>query len=654
MGRHKNPEFTTYNEQIVFPPTPYLIRPVVGISGCLIFLFLSALFIWIIHSKLKQNLPISDKVLPGFTFCITITGLIFFTTFRSIRHRANRPVLHLNEQIMAGPGTLYSSKIKTIAYSDITDVYIYKTKKKCGLVVGTTSQVINYIGDCNIYYSRFLLLRKRIYHRLSALPGGAFRLSQIERNRNRNHQLLIKKPIVTNMLLALIIGIFVLENLGGALTNSFELFRWGANVRALVLDGEWFRLISGNFLHKNFVHIYFNGMVLHSLGATLEKLIGKNRFLLVYMLSALSGSILSCIFPPALASVGASTAIFGIIGALLVLHIKFYDTLPLMLKQSKKWWIFIAGLNIGLPFFIPEIDYAAHIGGFIAGAVLALQFYKTCDTFSLSRPPLSLFTKVGVSITCIVFIIGISMAVEDQQNGNRQEWKTKFVKALVADQKTEAAVLNYFAWKFVTDSRATQDDLAIALSASQQAVIKRPKQPELIDTLATAYYRLATYDKAVALERKAMQLKPINPYATQLACFLLANYRTSGVIIQGDVPEKSVEMITAPESGGRQLKVTHDFEHGIRLYILVMNGDQLHGLLQVTTGRIEKNADISIHDFLDKHTDIRRQNYKLTIAVIDSTQRVDSGQQPKWAYWLADKTIFSYKVLALANSNFKK
>lgn len=139
---------------------------------------------------------------------------------------------------------------------------------------------------------------------------------------------------------------------------------WGMSPLAIAVDGEWWRLLSAAFLHGGLLHIGFNMYVLWMIGPTLESLFGHTRFIVLYLVAALGGSVASYTFSPLLTtSVGASGAIFGLMAALLVAghHLKRDVTQVLLLL----------GINVVIGFIAPGIDWRAHLGGAVVGGLIA-------------------------------------------------------------------------------------------------------------------------------------------------------------------------------------------------------------------------------------------------------------------------------------------
>ena len=170
-----------------------------------------------------------------------------------------------------------------------------------------------------------------------------------------------KKPIITYILIGLCLLMFVISGFGMSATN---LVKFGANIGFLVKSGEVYRLITYMFLHAGIIHIFFNMYSLYVIGPRVEDFFGKWKFLLIYILSGISGGLLSIAMNGDVLSVGASGAIFGLFGALLYFGYNYRGYIGAMIK-SQILPIVIYNLFIG--FFISGIDMWGHIGGLIGG-----------------------------------------------------------------------------------------------------------------------------------------------------------------------------------------------------------------------------------------------------------------------------------------------
>lgn len=187
------------------------------------------------------------------------------------------------------------------------------------------------------------------------------------------------------LVVALNVGVWLLNVVNGLSPGSPaspDLFRWGANSAwAVTREHEYWRLLTGTFLHGGLVHLAMNMLGLWGAGKLLNRLYGNEQFLLVYFAAALAGSAASLHFGAQTAvSVGASGAVFGVLGALLVAVRRNRELLPkALMKQivtSEGVFLVYALLN---GFVRPGIDNAAHVGGLVAGAVMAWVLATVVD-----------------------------------------------------------------------------------------------------------------------------------------------------------------------------------------------------------------------------------------------------------------------------------
>jgi rhomboid protease GluP len=150
--------------------------------------------------------------------------------------------------------------------------------------------------------------------------------------------------------------------------NGQVLAVFGAKVSNAILYGQWWRLVTAGFLHGGLLHIFMNSWVLFSVGAQVEETYGTARFLVLYFVSNVLGFYASTLWSPYL-SIGASAALFGLIGAMIAAGMRSNTSMGAAIKAQYTQWV-IYMLVIGLlPFF--NIDTAAHIGGLAGGFALA-------------------------------------------------------------------------------------------------------------------------------------------------------------------------------------------------------------------------------------------------------------------------------------------
>ena len=181
------------------------------------------------------------------------------------------------------------------------------------------------------------------------------------------------RPRVTQVLLGILVLVFLYEQyVAGGSENSDVLRSLGAKQNADILAGQYWRLLTAMFLHAGFLHIAFNGYALLIFGQQVESFYGPWRFLAIYFIAGLAGSIASFAFSPHL-SVGASGAIFGIIGALGAFFFFHRKLLGGAGRAQLLNAVAMIALNLLLGFSQSgSIDNFAHMGGLIGGGLAAL------------------------------------------------------------------------------------------------------------------------------------------------------------------------------------------------------------------------------------------------------------------------------------------
>ena len=173
-----------------------------------------------------------------------------------------------------------------------------------------------------------------------------------------------KKIIITYLIMAICVFMFFLSFIiGKGSFSSYSLYKLGAVSGTAIKSGQIWRLVTGTFLHAGFIHLLINMYSLCIIGLQLEKFMGKKKFLTIYFVSAISGSLMSSLFNTGI-SVGASGAIFGLLGSMLYFgyHYRLY-----LGNALYNQIIPLIALNLILGFMLTGIDNAAHIGGLIGG-----------------------------------------------------------------------------------------------------------------------------------------------------------------------------------------------------------------------------------------------------------------------------------------------
>jgi len=215
-----------------------------------------------------------------------------------------------------------------------------------------------------ILHDSFSISMKESYEE-SEIDAVKLTALSVASNRVKNEQNLFNhgKPFFTYIFIAIQVVMFLVLELQGGSTNNSTLIKFGAKFNPLILAGEWWRFITPVFLHIGVLHLLMNTLALYFLGTAVERIFGKARFLLIYLLAGFFGSLVSFIFSPSI-SAGASGAIFGCFGALLYFGMiyprLFFRTIGVNI-------LVVLGINLVFGFSMPGIDNAGHIGGLIGG-----------------------------------------------------------------------------------------------------------------------------------------------------------------------------------------------------------------------------------------------------------------------------------------------
>ena len=168
-------------------------------------------------------------------------------------------------------------------------------------------------------------------------------------------------PLVTYALMAVNIAVYILQIASGTLQYKLSLFP------VAVAGGQYYRLLTSAFMHYGIVHILFNMYALYVLGPPLERHLGRLRFLTLYLLSALGGSVVVYLFSGLnAATAGASGAIFGLFGATLVAARR--------LRLDVRSLVVLIVINLVITFTVPGISWQGHIGGLVTGALVAAAY----------------------------------------------------------------------------------------------------------------------------------------------------------------------------------------------------------------------------------------------------------------------------------------
>lgn len=216
-------------------------------------------------------------------------------------------------------------------------------------------------------------------------------------------------PLLIALLIIFNTVIFGWQIATGALTSKEMIIQAGALEREHVLQGEYWRLLSAAILHGGLGHLASNSVFMFVIGMAGEHAFGIARTGMIYLVSALSGSLLSLSLSSG-PSIGASGAVFGLMGATVVLFYKNRSRFYLRDQGIGTFMAALAVLEIASGFFDPYIDNWAHIGGFIGGAAMAFVF-KPVRFMDEQLPTISAkvraYAAISMTVLCLAVFYGL-------------------------------------------------------------------------------------------------------------------------------------------------------------------------------------------------------------------------------------------------------
>lgn len=287
--------------------------------------------------------------------------------------------------------------------------------------------------------------------------------------------------------------------------SDVKLLEVGGLVHFNVVHGEWYRLISSMFLHFNFEHILMNMLSLFIFGKIVESIIGSWRMLIIYIISGLYGNFVSLSFNTSTISVGASGAIFGLIGSIFVIMYLSKNFNKKMIGQL----LIALVILIGFSFFMSNINIMAHLGGFISGVLITLIGYYFKTHRSLFWAFLIIFLLIFIVLQIRIFTISedniYDKLIRDEMiKGNYSEAKHVVKHTLnnnYADDET------YYLSGLITATKSSQ---AEAVSEWERGLRKFPNSGILNYELAIANRSLSDDKKALKYIKKAVAINPNN------------------------------------------------------------------------------------------------------------------------------------------------
>ncbi|MFC4320768.1 rhomboid family intramembrane serine protease [Litchfieldia salsa] len=319
------------------------------------------------------------------------------------------------------------------------------------------------------------------------------------------------KPYFTYLFIFIQIFMFLVLEVKGGSTNTETLITFGAKDNYLLLQGEWWRFFTPIILHIGFFHLVMNTLALYFLGSAVEKIYGRTKFLVLYLVAGFAGTLASFVFSPAI-SAGASGAIFGCFGALL-----FFGVIhpSLFFRTMGSNVIVVIGINLLIGFIFPVVDNAGHIGGLIGGFIASSFLHLPGQKKYLQR-------TISFLLAAALLIAMLYVGYQVQPTSNDPAYAVRLAKTYIEEDKVneayelliEAEKKNenipaelYFYLSF------TEVQLGKLTDAKEHLEIVTKELPTLHEAqynLALVYSRLEEYEKAKSSIEKALNEDPEN------------------------------------------------------------------------------------------------------------------------------------------------
>lgn len=340
---------------------------------------------------------------------------------------------------------------------------------------------------------------------------------------------LTHRPWVTLALLAFNALVWLLVEMHGSTTDLITMVNCGALAPQLVRSAQYWRLVTAPFLHFGALHLLVNSVALYALGRLVENVYGASRFWILYLVSAVGGSLASFFFSQHI-SAGSSGAIFGVLGAAIVFGYQHRRDIPPALQRY-----FGAGLlpllafNLLLGLIIPIIDLNAHLGGLLAGGLVSLLVAPRAALPHVRQAPAWVVTGVALGLLGGTLISGgyalryalhpltwkalpplqspqlyFLQGYRAAQAGRWDEALAAFDQALALAPQ-DPVLCNNIAYAYANILHTRLDQ---ALFLARIAVEKRPREAAFLDTLGWVYFHLHRIPEAQEWLEKAVRLEP--------------------------------------------------------------------------------------------------------------------------------------------------
>ncbi len=340
-------------------------------------------------------------------------------------------------------------------------------------------------------------LVRALLEQIARQPGGSAqlaRMAQVEETARG------RVPLrATWGLFAICAALYAAQIVGGESVRVAGYF-----MGALVADGDWWRVVTGNLLHANALHLALNLIGLLAVGSIVERALGTVATACV-MVAAGLGAMVASMWSP-LPVVGVSGILCGLLAALLWLELRFADALPAWWRVPRRALFGVIGLTALLS-LLPFVAAGAHAGGFAGGGIAAAALARRGPR---TRPSgIGLRAVAGASAA----VAALAIAVAGSELLSPGDFETRHARRLADLPGATAEVLNDAAWMIAVDEESSPALLEDALQLAERAADETGHaEPYILDTLAEVHFQLGHRAEAVAAIDEAILRDPDEDY----------------------------------------------------------------------------------------------------------------------------------------------
>jgi rhomboid protease GluP len=506
-----------------------------------------------------------------------------------LRHQGGLLPMRFSSDVLALPRNAASRAMASIRYGDVRSVTLAGR--------GGGARLILDAGGTRYVYSVRLFaapdaparIASLMRARILSLPDGAAQWHDVDRRQVLAARITPLLPWGTYGVAGLVVLVYALQALLRS-DDNLRLLDFGADAPLLVWGGQAWRLATANLLHANLAHVTGNVLFLIIFGRLLERLVGTKHFLLLLLVTGVLSVGASTLAAPLqhnfIYAVGLSGAIYGIIGALGLIALRFGRQLPGGYRLTARTWTLLLLLCAYVTFVSPDVNRAAHLAGMLFGALLGwLMFRRRTDAATLRQPS----AVARVALVCVGLFWAGSLAatvLHGTSQAARRADRIALMRGVLNGPLRGAAVENELAWAVAEDPSAPPAAVADAQLLAGRAldqVKALPKRfqwqlPMVSDTVAVLNYRVGDYALAVELQAPlAIRYGPV--YGSHLAWMLDRAVQAHGAVLPASfgIGAQALRL----ERGLLVVTIGGMLSEDVELLALMRRQGRLAGVLQV-------------------------------------------------------------------------